>query len=263
MKVGVVGCTGRMGRSIVKTLLAQDSMQLSGGSCRPGADVLGQDIGLLINGEGMGEKITDDLGQLFSQSEVIIDFTTPETLIDHVRWAEEYKTPLVVGTTGLDENHILKLVELSKLIPLVVDTNMSLGMTLMKKLVAQCAGQLKAEDYDAEIFEMHHRHKKDAPSGSALTLRDMIAQARGEPLDANEPGYHTGPRKQGKIGLSVARGGAVFGEHHVMFLGEEETLTLQHQALSRHAFAKGAVKAAQWVKDQPPGLYSMMDVLEL
>jgi 4-hydroxy-tetrahydrodipicolinate reductase len=196
--------------------------------------------------------------------DVVIDFSSPEGTRNAAAWCAKNNVPLVTGTTGLDEEDYRAIDEAATSAPVVQSGNMSLGITLLQGLVAEAAQKL--EGFDIEILETHHRHKKDSPSGTALLLGEAAARARGSALsEAARFGRHgrDDARKPGEIGFAVRRGGGVFGEHEVAFYSEGETVSLAHTALHREAFAKGALVAAQWVTDQPPGLYSMADVLGL
>ena len=205
----------------------------------------------------------DNTEHLFKVSDVIIDFSSPEALETHLNLSLQYTKPLVVGTTGLLPPHHQLITSAAALIPLVVAANMSLGITLLRNFVEKAAHYLD-ETYDIEITELHHRHKKDAPSGTALLLGQSAAKGRKETLD-NLKCDHTqaAERKTGSIGFSVQRGGAIIGDHSVHFIGDEEMLEFSHRGLSRTVYAKGALRAAEWVIKQKQGLYSMADVLGL
>jgi 4-hydroxy-tetrahydrodipicolinate reductase len=237
--VGVLGSSGRMGQAIVEALKNHPHCTLSVSGTR------------------------DNTEQLFKGSDVIIDFTSPEALETHLNLSLDYKKPLVVGTTGLLPPHHQLTSSAAALIPLVVAANMSPGIALLRNFVEKAAHYLN-ETYDIEITELHHRHKKDAPSGTALLLGQSAAKGRHKILD-NLKCDHTqaGERKIGSIGFSVQRGGAIIGDHSVRFMGDEEMLELSHRGLSRAVYAKGALRAAEWVIKQNPGLYSMVDVLGL
>jgi 4-hydroxy-tetrahydrodipicolinate reductase len=196
---------------------------------------------------------------------VAIDFTVPQATLDNVNACVAAGCPLVLGTTGHDEAARAKIADAAQRIPLVMAPNMSLGVNLLLKLAELTAKSLDAE-YDIEIFEAHHRHKKDSPSGTALGLGAAVAKGRGVALkEVAEYARHgvTEPRRKGAIGFSVFRGGDVIGDHTVTFAGIGERIELTHRASDRMAFARGALKAAQWLVSQPPGLYSMQDVLGL
>lgn len=237
--VGVLGSSGRMGQAILQALQNHPRCTLSVSGTRDNSD------------------------QLFKVSDVVIDFTSPESLEAHLNLSLDSKKPLVVGTTGLLPHHHQLTSSAATQIPLVVASNMSLGITLLRNFVEKAAHYLD-ETYDIEITELHHRHKKDAPSGTSLLLGESAAKGRKETLD-NLKCDHTqaGERKTGSIGFSVQRGGAVIGDHSVRFIGDEEMLEFSHRGLSRVIYAKGALRAAEWIIKQKPGLYSMVDIFGL
>lgn len=237
--VGVLGSSGRMGQAIVEALGSHLYCSLSVAGTR------------------------DNAVHLFEISDVVIDFTSPEALSTHINLGLQYKKPLVVGTTGLLPPHHQLTSSAATQIPLVVASNMSLGIALLRNFVEKAAHYLD-EAYDIEIAETHHRHKKDAPSGTSLLLGQSAAQGRGKTLDELKCDHvYGGERKVGSIGFSVQRGGTVIGDHSVRFMGDEEMLEFTHRGLSRSVYAKGALRAAEWVAKQKPGLYTMADVLGL
>jgi 4-hydroxy-tetrahydrodipicolinate reductase len=253
IKVGVAGAHGRMGRELVEKLAHENQLELRATLTRQGRP-----------SSPSQEKA--DMDTFCRDSDVIIDFTTPETTLSLVATALSLGKPLVIGTTGLTETQEKSLQEASKKIPLVYASNMSLGVTLMAEAVKRMA-QLLPPSFDIEISERHHRHKKDAPSGTAWMLGQ--AAAAGRQVDLKERaimGYGAGlrgTRKEGGIGFCISRGGGVAGDHKVDFLGEHEVITIGHRALDRGVFAEGALIAARWVVSQSPGLYSMAHVLGL
>ena len=257
MKVGVVGCNGRVGRQIIEELgndvWAQKGIEFAGGSARNIEDVQGSFFK------------TNNEEELFQACDVIIDFTLPEGSVAHAKLAAKHQKTLIIGTTGLsveDEDH---LKEAAKSTVIIYSANMSVGVNLLLSLVEKAAAKLSA-DWDIEIFEAHHKYKVDAPSGTALALGKSAATGRGNSLenlaDYNRHGL-TGAREKGKIGFSVARGGDVIGDHTVSFYGDGERLEMTHKASNRSLFAKGALHAALWSEGKEAGLYSMQDVLEL
>jgi 4-hydroxy-tetrahydrodipicolinate reductase len=264
MRVGVVGASGRMGQEVIKTILPDDSIQLACALVKTGHAWVGKDAGLCVGPTKASTVVSVDREAGFQQSDVIIDFTLPTATRTFLKLGIIHNTPLVIGTTGLnaeDKNHIQQA---AQHIPIVYATNMSLGITLLTALVEQATATL-GPDFDAEIVEMHHRYKQDAPSGTALTLGQAIAHGRHEDfMDVAVFNRNNGAiRQAGEIGFAALRGGAVFGEHQVLFAADEEIIELKHRALSRSVFAKGAVRAAKWLQDKKPGLYSMRDVLGL
>ncbi len=265
MRIGIAGCAGRMGRMLLQTALATDGASLAGGIERTGHSAIGEDIGSLAGGSPIGLVAASDPTALFAAADVVIDFTSPSTISEHARLATEHATALVVGTTGLEPAHREALAQAARQVPVVVAANMSVGVTLLLGLTRRVA-QLLGPDYDIEIVEMHHRHKVDAPSGTALALGAAAAEGRGVALADTAVRVRdgqTGPRPHGAIGFATLRGGDVVGEHTVIFAAEGERIELTHKATSRSIFARGAVRAALWCEGRGPGLYSMPDVLGL
>jgi len=264
MKIGIVGCSGRMGQMLVSAVLASPQARLSGGTERPESSSLGRDVGQPL-GVVTELQVTDDAHALFEVSDAIIDFTSPSATRLHAELAAKTKTALIVGTTGLSADDEALLKTTAQNVPVVYAPNYSVGVTLLSILVERAAATLD-EDYDIEIVEMHHRHKVDAPSGTALGLGRAAAKGRGKALDQvwckTRDGL-TGPRPKGEIGFATLRGGDVIGDHTVMYVGDGERLELTHKASNRSVFAKGAVRAALWTKDRTPGLYTMFDVLKI
>lgn len=265
LRIGISGCAGRMGRMLVAEVAATPGCVLAGGVDASGSRELGKDIGELAGIGAVGLVAGSDLEALLKDADVVIEFTTPEATVAHAALAAKAKKPLVVGTTGLDDKAHQALAAAATSAPILWAPNMSLGVNWLLALVEQTAARL-GEDYDIEILEMHHRHKVDAPSGTALALGKAAAAGRGSDLAATSQRVRdgiTGPRKRGDIGFATLRGGDNAGEHRVIFAAEGEQLELSHRATSRRVFARGAVAAAQWLAGQKPGLYSMKDVLGL
>ena len=265
IRVGITGCGGRMGRMLAAEVLASTGLTLTGGSEAPGSPVLGRDIGELAGSGPLGLAASADTGALFAAADVVIDFTTPVAAAVHAALAAKHGKAFVLGTTGLDDAQTKAVEAAAKRVPIVWAPNMSPAVTLLMGLVEEAARRL-GEDYDIEVLEMHHHHKVDAPSGTALALGRAAAEGRG--VDLAQRGQrvrdgHTGPRKAGDIGFASLRGGDVVGDHTVIFAGEGERLELTHRAQSRRLFARGALRAARWVAGKPPGLYGMKDVLGL
>jgi 4-hydroxy-tetrahydrodipicolinate reductase len=265
IRVGITGCGGRMGRMLVAEVLGAEGFLLVGGCELSHNPVLGRDIGELAGKGRVGLEATADAAALFAAAAVVIDFTTPAAAVSHAGLAAKYGKALVLGTTGLDAAQTSAIEAAAKRAPIVWAPNMSPAITLLQGLVAEAARRL-GEDYDIEVLEMHHRHKVDAPSGTALALGRAAAEGRGIDLAAHSQRVrdgHTGPRKAGDIGFASLRGGDVVGDHSVIFAGEGERLELTHRATSRRLFARGVLRAARWVAGKPPGLYGMKDVLGL
>jgi 4-hydroxy-tetrahydrodipicolinate reductase len=264
-RVGIAGCGGRMGRMLVAEVHATAGLALAGGSEAPGSAFLGRDIGELAGIGPVGLAATADAAALVGAGDVLIDFTTPAAAVAHAQLCASQAKALVLGTTGLGADQERALREAAGRAAIVWAPNMSPAVTLLQGLVAEAARRLGA-DYDIEVLEMHHRHKVDAPSGTALALGRAAAEGRGIDLASHSQRVrdgHTGPRRAGDIGFATLRGGDVVGDHTVIFAGEGERLELTHRAQSRRLFARGAIRAVLWVAGQKPGLYGMRDVLGL
>lgn len=263
--IGIVGCAGRMGRMVTRVVEATDGCRLAGGTECEGSAAIGRDLGELAGIGAKGLTVGDDPAALFAAADAVIDFTTPAALLVHAGLAGETRTIYVVGTTGLAAEHEAALAAAASETAVMQAANMSLGVNLLLALVEQVSGAL-GPDYDIEILEMHHRHKVDAPSGTALALGRAAAAGRGVALERVAQKVRdgvTGPRRAGDIGFATLRGGDVAGEHSVIFAGEGERLELTHRAGTREIFARGAVRAALWCRGKPAGRYAMRDVLGL
>jgi 4-hydroxy-tetrahydrodipicolinate reductase len=265
VKVIVTGVAGRMGGRIVHMMEAAAGLQLVGAVESPGHAALGKDVGEVVGLPPKGVKVTDSLPEVLPQAEVVIEFTHPEPSLSHLHQVADANKAMVLGTTGFSPPQIAEIHALASRAHLVFAPNMSVGVNLMFKVVADIAGVL-AEGYDVEIVEAHHRLKKDAPSGTAIKLGQVIAHALGRELE--NTGVYTrhgiiGQRSDQEIGIQTVRAGDIVGEHTVLFGGMGERLEVIHRAHSRDNFARGAVRAALWVVQQPPGLYDMQDVLGL
>jgi 4-hydroxy-tetrahydrodipicolinate reductase len=264
MKIGIVGCAGKMGRALVQQVLGTPGCTLAGGTEQPG-QFIGQDLGALVGAAPLGVKVTEDTGALFAASDAVIDFTIAGATARHAALAEQHKTSLVLGTTGVGADGLAALKKAASASAIMHAPNMSVGVNVLFALTEKLAATLGPE-FDIEIVEMHHKHKVDAPSGTALGLGEAAARGRGVKLAdvaRRTRDGHTGARPVGEIGFATLRGGDVVGDHTVMFATEGERIELSHKASSRTIFARGAVRAAQWLKGRPPGLYSMRDVLGL
>jgi 4-hydroxy-tetrahydrodipicolinate reductase len=265
VRMGVIGCGGRMGRMLLAEIAAGEGCELSGGTTAPGSAFVGSDLGELAGLGRIGLAAGNAAGDLLRGSDVAIEFSIPAATASHATLAAELGTPLVIGTTGLSAAEAAAVHAAAKHIPIVWAANTSLGINLLLGLVEQVAARL-GPDWDIEIMEMHHRGKADAPSGTALALGRAAAAGRGVTLDAvaqrGRDGI-TGARRDGDIGFAALRGGDTVGDHHVVFAGAGERLELSHRATNRAIYAKGAVRAARWVIDKPAGLYGMKEVLGL
>ena len=266
ISVAMLGASGRMGRSIIPLVAADSSgLRLSGALVAPDDNAIGQDAGTFAGSAPLAIAITDDSRQALAGASVAIDFTLAAASVRNAGVCRELGVPMVIGTTGHTGAQLAELGEIARGLPIVLAPNMSLGVNVLFKLAELAARALPAEQYDAEIFEAHHRHKVDAPSGTALGLGRAAATGRGVELDSvAEYTRHgnTGIRQVGRIGFSVVRGDIV-GDHRLIFAGPGETIELTHHAQDRSGFARGALVAARWVVGRPPGLYSMADVLGL
>ena len=263
LKIGVVGAAGRMGRMLVAEIARTEGVVLSGAGEAAGNPTLGQDAGELAGIGALGVALGDDAAALIEGADVLIDFTSPEATARHAGLAADCGTAHIIGTTGFAAAHQSAIEAAASKTAIVQAPNMSLGVNLLFALTERVAGAL-GEDYDIEIFEIHHRHKLDAPSGTALGLGQAAARGRGIDLeDVAERGRDgiTGARARGGIGFASLRGGDVVGDHTVTFAGEGERIELTHRAGSRLIYASGAVRAALWAHGKPPGLYGMKDVL--
>ena len=263
MSLVVVGAAGRMGRTLIKTIAAAEGVRLVGAIERPGSAELGEDAGVLIGAGPLGVTITDDPLPVFAHADGVLDFTTPAATVGFSEIAAQARIVHVIGTTGFAAEDEQRLAASARHAVIVKSGNMSLGVNLLAVLVRQAARALDA-DFDIELIDLHHRHKVDAPSGTALLLAREAAAGRGIDLAASSIRVrdgHTGPRPEGAIGFATLRGGSVVGDHSVLFAGEGEVIELTHRAFDRAIFARGAIKAALWGRGRKPGLYSMADVL--
>lgn len=263
MKLGVVGCAGRMGRMLLAEIGATPGCAIGGGTEQPGHAAIGGDAGALAGLEAVGIAVGDDPRALFEACDGVIDFTAPAVTVAHAELAAGTGTAHVIGTTGLDAAQEAQLAESAKTAPILYAPNMSVGVALVARLTELAAASLGPE-FDIEVLEMHHRHKVDAPSGTALALGKAAAAGRGIDLEANADRVRdgqTGPRGEGRIGFATLRGGEVIGEHTVIFAGAGERIEIAHKAGDRRLFASGAVRAALWLRGKPSGLYSIQDTL--
>ncbi len=266
MNLVVVGAAGRMGRTLIRTIAETPGAHLSAAIERAGSPDLGKDAGELAGLGANGIAIGDDPLPAFAKADGVLDFTTPSSSVEFSGYAAQARIVHVIGTTGCSAEDDARIAAAARHATIVKSGNMSLGVNLLAALVEQAARALPAEDFDIEILEMHHRHKVDAPSGTALLLGQAAAAGREIGLGANSVRVrdgHTGARETGSIGFATLRGGSVVGEHSVILAGAGERITLAHQADERAIFARGAVRAALWANGRKPGLYSMRDVLGL
>ena len=276
-RLTVLGASGRMGRALIRLIIEGGEHQLVGALGEAGDPSLGRDAGQVAGLDPLGVLITDDLAAALdgrrvgstsaagSGCEAAIDFTAPLVTARHAQACAAGGHALVVGTTGLGAAQLDALQVAARRIPVLYARNMSLGVTVLTEIVRQ-AVTLLGPEFDAEIIEAHHRHKKDSPSGTALQLGEAVAAARGRQLKDVAVYARTGltdARAEGAIGFASVRGGAIVGDHTVLLAGAEELLELTHRATDRALFARGALRAASWLVGQPAGLYSLRDVLGL
>ncbi|MDX8396614.1 MAG: 4-hydroxy-tetrahydrodipicolinate reductase [Mariprofundaceae bacterium] len=263
MRVIITGASGRMGRMLVRAVAEAEGTVLAGATERPGSEFVGKNAGTLAGIDALDVLLTDDISSC-AQADVLIDFTAPEACINHARFVANQNMAMVIGTTGFSAEQMNELKSILASSVVVMAANYSVGVNLALNLIRQAA-QVLASDYDAEIYEAHHKHKVDAPSGTALAMGHALADGRDVKLDDvavySREGI-TGARKQGSIGFSVARGGNIVGDHKTIFIADEERIEINHFASDRMVFAKGAVRAAAWLSEQQEsGWYDMQDVL--
>jgi 4-hydroxy-tetrahydrodipicolinate reductase len=264
-KIIVAGATGKMGARIATLAAEYDGLKLAGAFERPDHKDIGKDISGLINIRDAGILLSGSLEDIVDAADAVIDFTAPEATLRNAAVAAAHKKALVVGTTGMSKDQVSALASFAKDIPIVFAPNMSVGINLLLKVLADISPVL-AEDFDIEIIEAHHRLKKDAPSGTAMKLAQVIADSIDRNLDEvavyTRKGI-TGERPNKVIGMQTIRGGDIVGDHTVMYCGLGERIEITHKASSRDTFARGALRAAMWLSDKQPGLYDMQDVLGL
>ena len=264
MNIAIAGASGRMGRMLIEHVLNTEGVSLAGALDVPGSPALGQDAGLLL-GRQTGVAISADLEAVLAGADCLIDFTRPEGTLAHVAAAKKLGVKMVIGTTGFDEAGKAALAEAARSIGIVFAANFSVGVNATFKLL-EVAARLLSTGYDIEVIEAHHRFKVDAPSGTALKMGEVIADALDRDLKtcavyAREG--HTGERDPNSIGFATVRGGDIVGDHTVMFAGIGERIEISHKSSSRQSYADGAVRAARFLADKPNGLFDMQDVLGL
>jgi 4-hydroxy-tetrahydrodipicolinate reductase len=265
MKIAVVGAAGRMGQMLIRQIAHSEGCTLAGASEAPGSKAIGRDAGEVAGIEANKVKIVADSAAAIGAADVVIDFTVPAATIAHARIAADQGVSVVIGTTGLDPQQTAAIHDCAKKVPILWAANMSLGINILMALVEKTASLLDP-GYDIEVLEMHHRHKIDAPSGTALALGRSAAAGRKVRLEdvwRKSRDGHTGARPAGEIGFATLRGGEEVGVHTVMFAAAGERLELSHRSFSRETYASGAVRAALWLQGRKPGLYGMKDVLGL
>jgi 4-hydroxy-tetrahydrodipicolinate reductase len=264
-RIAITGCNGRMGRVLVQAVTLNADAVLAAAIGRPDTSLVGADAGELAGIGRQGVAIVGELAAVIDEIDVLIDFTTPEATLSNAELCAAHGKALVVGTTGFSAEQKAELLAYQKRMPLVIASNFSTGVNLCFKLL-KIAAEVLGDDVDIEIVEAHHRHKVDSPSGTALSMGEVVAQALGRDLDEvavyGRQGQ-IGPRTRDTIGFATVRGGDVVGDHTVMFMADGERVEITHKASSRMSFARGAVRAAVWLKGQSAGLFDMQDVLNL
>jgi len=265
-RIAIVGVAGRMGRTLVNAVEQQADASLAGGIVEPGSSLAGVDIGELAGVGKRGVAAVDSLDAIMDDFDVLIDFTAPQVTLANLAFCAEHGKCIVIGTTGMNDEELAELDSYRDKVAMVFAPNMSVGVNLTLKLLETAAKALGDEGYDIEVIESHHRHKVDAPSGTAIKMGEVVAESLGRTLKEHgvfERVGQCGPRTDKEIGFATVRAGDIVGEHTVMFATEGERIEITHKASSRMTFAKGAVRAARWVAAQPHGRYDMQDVLAL
>ena len=268
MRLVVVGAAGRMGKVLLRTVHMMEGVRVVGAIEREGSSHLGKDAGELVGIGIISVAISDDPLAAFAKADGVLDFTVPAATVEFAGYAAQARIAHVIGTTGCSADDDARIAAAARHATIVKSGNMSLGVNLLSVLVEKAAQVLGPEDFDIEIVEMHHRHKVDAPSGTALLLGEAAAEGRkialaDKSVCMSVRNGHTGVRETGTIGFAALRGGSVVGEHSVILAGTGERIVMSHLAEDRSIFARGAIKAALWAHGRKPGLYSMRDVLKL
>lgn len=265
VRIAIAGAAGRMGKTLVEAVELTEGLELGAATDRPGSSLIGSDAGELAGIGRVGVTLAETFESAQDKFDVLIDFTFPSLTLEHAELCRKSGKAMVVGTTGLSDEDKAQLALAAEEIPVVMAPNMSVGVTLVLELL-KTAARVIGDDTDIEIIEAHHRHKKDAPSGTALRMGEVIAETLGRDLKQcavyGREGF-TGERPKDVIGFETIRAGDIVGDHTVMFAGLGERVEITHKASSRMTFAKGAIRAAQWLGEQPAGLYDMQDVLGL
>lgn len=265
VQIAINGAGGRMGRELTIACQRNEALRLAAAFEAPDSSLLGQDVGRIATGEDVGVVITSSQARADASFEVLVDFTRPDSCMAAVEYCATHGVAMVIGTTGFDADQLARIDAAAEKICIVKAANFSAGVNLTLQLLATAAKAL-GDSVDIEVIEAHHRHKVDAPSGTALRMGEVLAQATGRDLDdcaVYARHGHTGERARQTIGFQTLRGGDIVGEHTVLFAGDGERIEISHKASSRQTFAGGAMRAAGWAAQQAPGRYDMNDVLGL
>ena len=264
MKIAIVGASGRMGRMLIEAVLKDGQATLVSAIDQPGTVAIGKDAGELV-GMPCGVVVSSDVAAGIARADCLIDFTRPQGTLEHLALCRQHKVAMVIGTTGIDDSGKAAIADAAREIPIVFSPNMSVGFNVVIKLL-DAASRILNEGYDIEIVEAHHRHKVDAPSGTALRMGEVIAAALGRDLKQcavyGREG-HTGERDPSTIGFATVRGGDIVGDHTVMYCGTGERVEISHKAGSRVPYAQGSLRAAHFLAGRSSGLFDMQDVLGL
>jgi 4-hydroxy-tetrahydrodipicolinate reductase len=265
MKVAIVGAAGRMGGRLIQAVLEAEGLELTGATERPGHPQIGIDAGLAAGAGELGVKISDNLSAVMTDADVLIDFTFPEVTLSNLEICAQQGKMIVSGSTGFTPEQKALVEKYAEQIPVVLAPNMSVGVNACFKLLKEAA-KILGDDFDVEVVELHHNKKKDSPSGTAVRMGEVVADALGRDY-TQVANYHRegmcGERRKDEIGMQTVRGGDIVGEHTVYFIGMGERIEISHRAMSRNMFARGAARACLWLEDKSPGLYDMQDVLGL
>ena len=265
INIGIAGCLGRMGKELVKKSISDPRVNFVGGFEHKKHELINKNLSEILNCD-TNQIVSANPEEVFNISDVIIDFTAPESSLANLEFAQKTFTPLVIGTTGLTREINDKIKDVSKKVAILCSSNMSLGVNLLFNLVQQAASILHDVNYDIEISETHHKHKIDSPSGTAIALGECASKGRKRSFDEiNEfdRANKTEKRKTGNIGFSESRGGEIPGEHTVSFIGQNDRIDLSHKAFNRSIFVKGAIEAAIFLSQKKTGLYSMEDIIKV
>jgi len=264
-RIAVSGAAGRMGRTLIELCGVDDALKLAAAFEAPGAPAIGRDAGSCAGVSPSGVTITDEPARAADEFDVLIDFSSPQATLEYLGMCRRYGRRMVIGTTGIDAAGRAQIAAAAADIAIVFAPNMSVGVNLCFKLV-ELAARVLEDEFDVEVIEAHHRHKVDAPSGTAVRIGEILAETLQRNLETDAV-YgregHTGPRARNTIGFSSIRAGDIVGDHTVLFAGAGERVEISHRAGDRATFASGALRAAKWVQQQPKGLFDMQDVLEL